>query len=168
MKPKGLWLHSQQPARCLIHCEIFCNMVNFYDDELLAPRPTPKLEDHTLSSVRNCLLNIIAATLHIEGRSSICNLRTWHAVVTGTHLSWVLLILGSVMLENIMCCVLCLSKKCGQDDRLPLWWYKGYVSPLEDAPHSSKQWASRVEACCHWYHNCHVDDSEQEEGDHAV
>ena len=49
------------------------------------PRPTPKLEDHPLSAVRHCLFNLFAATLHIGGRSSICNLRTRHAVVTGTH-----------------------------------------------------------------------------------
>ena len=59
----------------------------FYGEELLAPRPTPKLGDHPLSSVRDCLFNIFAATLHIGGRSSIRNLRTGHAVVTGTHLS---------------------------------------------------------------------------------
>jgi len=53
---------------------------------LLAPRPTPKLEDHPLSAVRDCLFNILAATLHIGGRSSIRNLRTRHAVVRGTHL----------------------------------------------------------------------------------
>jgi len=39
-----------------------------------------------LSSVRDCLFNIIATTLHIGGRSSIHNLRTRHAVVAGTHL----------------------------------------------------------------------------------
>ena len=33
------------------------------------------------------MFNIFAATLHIAGRSSIHNLRTRHAVVTGTHLS---------------------------------------------------------------------------------
>jgi hypothetical protein len=38
--------------------------------ELLAPCPTLKLEDHPLSAVRDCLFNIFAATLHIEGRSS--------------------------------------------------------------------------------------------------
>jgi hypothetical protein len=54
---------------------------------LLAPRPTPKLEDHTLSAVRDCLFNVFAATLHTGGRSSIRNLRTRHALVTGTHLS---------------------------------------------------------------------------------
>jgi len=59
----------------------------FYVEELLAPRPIPKPEDHPLSAVRDCLFNIFAAALHIGGRSSIRNLRTRHAVVTGTHLS---------------------------------------------------------------------------------
>jgi hypothetical protein len=58
-----------------------------FHGELLAPRPTPKPEDNSFSAVRNCLFNIFAATLHIGGRSSIRNLRTRHAVVTGTHLS---------------------------------------------------------------------------------
>jgi hypothetical protein len=31
---------------------------------LQVPRPTPKLEDHHLSAVRDCLFNIFAATLH--------------------------------------------------------------------------------------------------------
>jgi hypothetical protein len=59
----------------------------FYCEELLAPCPTPKPEEHPLSAVRYCLFNILAATLHTGGRSSIRNLRTRHAVVTGTHLS---------------------------------------------------------------------------------
>ena len=46
-----------------------------------------KLEDHPLSAVRYCLFNIFAATLHIVGRSSILNVTTRSAVVTGTHLS---------------------------------------------------------------------------------
>ena len=66
---------------------MFCNIATFYDDELLAPRPTSKLEDHPLLSVHNCLLNIFMNTLHIGGLSSICNLRKLHAVVTETHLS---------------------------------------------------------------------------------
>jgi hypothetical protein len=36
----------------------------FYGEELLAARPTPKLEDHPLSAVRDCLFKIFAATLH--------------------------------------------------------------------------------------------------------
>jgi len=55
---------------------------------LLAPHPTPKLEDHPLSVICDCLFNIFAATLHIGGHSTIRNLRMHHAVVTGTHLSW--------------------------------------------------------------------------------
>ena len=42
---------------------------------------------YPLSAVRDCLFNILAATLHIGGRSSIRNLRTRHAVLTGTHIS---------------------------------------------------------------------------------
>jgi hypothetical protein len=42
---------------------IFRNKLIFYGEALLAPRPTPKLEDHPLSAVRDCLFNI-AATLH--------------------------------------------------------------------------------------------------------
>ena len=65
-------------------CECFLTKF-FYREGFLAPRPTPKLEDHPSSAVRNCLFNLFAATLPIGGRSSIRNLRTHHAVVTGTH-----------------------------------------------------------------------------------
>jgi len=64
------------------------NMIHLYDEEVLAPRPNPKLVDYPLSAVRGCLFNTFMATLHIGGRSSIRNLRTRHAVVAGTHLSW--------------------------------------------------------------------------------
>jgi len=57
----------------------------FYREGLLAHRPTPKLEDHPSSAVRDCLFSLFAATLLIGGRSSIRNLRTRHSVVTGTH-----------------------------------------------------------------------------------
>jgi hypothetical protein len=58
-------------------CSCFATKPFFYGEELSEPRPTPKLEDHPLSAV--------AATLHIGGRSSIRNLTTRHAVVTGTQ-----------------------------------------------------------------------------------
>jgi hypothetical protein len=51
------------------------------DKDLLAPCPTPLL------AVRDLLFNKRIATLHIGGRSSLHNLRTRHAVVTGTQLS---------------------------------------------------------------------------------
>jgi len=69
---------------------LFRNKARFYSEKLLAPRPTPKLEDHSLSAVRDCLLNTFAATFHIGGRSSIYNLRTRHAVTKGTLLSWMI------------------------------------------------------------------------------
>ena len=78
--PSGLFpLQRNHPA-----CECFLTLM-FYREGLLAPRPTTKLEDHPLSAVRDCLFNLFAATLLIGGRSSTRNLRTRHAVVTGTH-----------------------------------------------------------------------------------
>ena len=71
------------------HCACMCFLTwLFYREGLLAPRPTPKLEDHPLSAVHDCLFNWFAATLHIGGCSSIRNLRARHAVVTGTHYTW--------------------------------------------------------------------------------
>ena len=63
----------------------FRNLIRCFGEELLAPRPTPKPEDHPLSAVRYCLFVMFAATLFIGGHSSIRNLRTRHAMVTGTH-----------------------------------------------------------------------------------
>jgi hypothetical protein len=48
---------------------------------LLAPRSTPKLENHPFSVVRDCLFNIFV-TILLEVVSSIRNLRTRLAVVT--------------------------------------------------------------------------------------
>jgi len=67
-------------------CEHFVTRF-FFTEELLGPPTNPKLKDHPLSALRSYLFNMFASTLHIEGRSSIRNLRTRHAVVTGTHLS---------------------------------------------------------------------------------
>jgi hypothetical protein len=66
MEPKGSAPYLQEPATSLILTllGIFCN-INFYGEELLAPCPTPKLEDNPLSAVRDCSFNIFAATLHI-------------------------------------------------------------------------------------------------------
>ena len=77
------------------------NMTRFYGEELLAPRPTPKLEDHPLSAVHDCLLNMFSGILHTGSNSSICNLRTRHAVVRGTHLLRLLMILKYVYYDLI-------------------------------------------------------------------
>jgi hypothetical protein len=45
--------------------ETFRNKLIFYGEELLDPRPTPKLEkNHPLSAVREIVFNIFAATFH--------------------------------------------------------------------------------------------------------
>ena len=56
-----------------------------YREGLLAPRPTPKLEDHPLSAVHDCSFYLFAANFHKGSHPSISNLRTRHGVVTGTH-----------------------------------------------------------------------------------
>jgi hypothetical protein len=68
-------------------CKIFRNMINFYGERFLPPpqpltwRTTPCRLSTTAYSVYSQLSSISG------GRSSIRNLRTRHAVVTGTHLS---------------------------------------------------------------------------------
>jgi len=61
-------------------------MVRFYNEDLLAPHPTPKLEDLHLLIVRDCLFNIFVATVHIL-RPPPLQPETCHSVLTGTHLS---------------------------------------------------------------------------------
>jgi hypothetical protein len=51
----------------------FCNKLFFY--ELLAPHPTPKLEDHPLLAVHDCLFNIFTAALHIWRPSPLSETR---------------------------------------------------------------------------------------------
>ena len=84
--PPSVNILNISPGPRLILC-VFRNMIRFYCEELLAHRPTPKLEDHPLSAVRDCLFDIFAATLHYGGCSSVRNLKTRHAVVTGSHIS---------------------------------------------------------------------------------
>jgi len=70
---------------------MFRNKAIFYGKELSAPRPTPKLEGHPLSTVRDCLFNVFAATLHFGDRSLMHNLRMRHAVVIGSRLSRIII-----------------------------------------------------------------------------
>jgi hypothetical protein len=62
----------------------FCSNANFYGGELLAPYPAPKLEDHPLSALWDCLFNIFAP-IHTGILNSIRHLMTRHAVVTDPH-----------------------------------------------------------------------------------
>jgi len=75
---------SVQVWGLLIDCFV---TIRFYGENGLAPSSTLKLKDHPLSTLRDCLFNIFAATFHIGGRSSICILRMRQVVETRTHLS---------------------------------------------------------------------------------
>ena len=76
------------------HTYLFHNKATINGEELLAPCPTPKLEDHLMSAVRDCLVSIFTAALHVEDCFSICYLRMCHAVVTGPPIT-VFYILGT-------------------------------------------------------------------------
>jgi hypothetical protein len=68
-------------------CEYFVTKIHFHGEELLSPCPTPQAGGPPLVGFRDCLFSIFAAALQIGGLSSIRNLRTFHTLVTGTHLS---------------------------------------------------------------------------------
>jgi len=72
------------------------NMVVFEAEQLLAPRPTPKLGDHPLSAVCHCLFYILTRPFKLE---SIRNLRTRRGVVTGTDLSYLQLTHNLIILN---------------------------------------------------------------------
>ena len=78
----------------------------FYKEELLAPRATPKLEDHSSSAVRDRIFNLLASSLLIGGRSSIRNLRTRQAVVTQRYMSTASLNNQWKLVGNSMCSTL--------------------------------------------------------------
>jgi len=59
-----------------------CNMVIFCGEELLAPLSNANSEGHRLLSAPDCLLNMLAPTIHIGGHSFICTLRMHHFMVT--------------------------------------------------------------------------------------
>jgi hypothetical protein len=64
-------------------CVTFRNNLVFNGQELLDPCPTPTLDSHPLSAIRDCSFNIIVYLKVV----SIRNPKTCNAVVTGTHIN---------------------------------------------------------------------------------
>jgi hypothetical protein len=62
----------------------FCNNLVLCGEKLLAPRPTPKLQDDPWSAVCDVIHSYL---LCLEVVSSIHNPRTRRVVVTGTHMT---------------------------------------------------------------------------------
>jgi len=71
MEPEGSLPHSSVTDNCPYPEPVWTilNAMCFYGEELLAPRPTPKLEDGPLSAIRDFLFDVFAATLHIGGNN---------------------------------------------------------------------------------------------------
>jgi hypothetical protein len=64
-------------------------MVDFYGEGFLVPRPTPMLEDHPLSAVRDYLFNIFAVAFHIycvlSGDVCNCAIQFFVSVLTSCN-----------------------------------------------------------------------------------
>jgi len=55
----------------------FRNKASFYGEELLARCPTPEMDDHPLSVVRDCLSSIFVATLHVPPSATWLRAMPW-------------------------------------------------------------------------------------------
>jgi len=68
----GILVYSAEGLFCVMICYDnyatypFRINASFYAEELLTPRPNVKLEDHTLSAVRDCVFSIFAASSVLE------------------------------------------------------------------------------------------------------
>jgi hypothetical protein len=65
MEPPGSLPYSQEPAPVPRPCVTCRDKLVLYGEELLAPRPTPKVEDHPLSAVRDSSFSILTSTLRL-------------------------------------------------------------------------------------------------------
>jgi hypothetical protein len=64
-------------------CLVVSQHNSFLKLSVLAYRPTPNLEDQTISAARDCLFSTLGSTLHIGRRSTTRNFRMQHAMWCG-------------------------------------------------------------------------------------
>jgi hypothetical protein len=88
MEPKGSLQCSQEPANPR-SCEIFCNKLNFYSEELLAPCPTTPetVGPPHVGCPRLFSKYIYSYPPYLETAYFNHSLRMCHALATGTHIN---------------------------------------------------------------------------------
>jgi len=86
MESKGSLPCSQGPHKS----EALCNISsNFLWWGVVSPSPNPQAGRPLLVGCLQLLIQyILSYTQYLEAVSSICNPKTHHAVVTGTHITW--------------------------------------------------------------------------------
>jgi len=133
----------------------FCNKLAFYGEKLLAPHPTPKLEDCNLSAVHDCLFKYIHnCSPHLEVHS-ILNPKACHPIpVVGIYNC----IQSMWELYNVWCCCclqlgtfkgLTASKakhSCG------LFYSTVHAQKICGTPHPARWKDSLMEWCLAVYH----------------
>jgi hypothetical protein len=68
----------------------FITNLYFYGERLLAPRPTSRLEDHSLSFVHGCQFIVLASTPHSSGPSLQPQTKDVPCCSDeGTHITWI-------------------------------------------------------------------------------
>jgi len=118
----------------------------FYRVGLLAPRPTPKSEDHPLFAARDCLLNIFAATLHIWRPSPPSTI--WGRAMKWwqwAHLTWIMYLYDS-------CNVIKYIFRYWHRIRDPYYTTRRHLSNKTKMKCGLKQrrYTSRYNYKCHW------------------
>jgi hypothetical protein len=95
MEPEGSLPCSQGPTNSEALSYI-SYQAGFYSEKLLAPRPTPKSEDHISPAIRDHLFNIISSTLYIWRPSLPSTSRGRAMPSREIHITW---------LKNLKCVV---------------------------------------------------------------
>jgi hypothetical protein len=92
---------------------VYFRKMLIFGEKLLVPRPTPKLEDHPLSAVRDCLFNIFAAALHDWRTPLPVDFDNYDFQTKGYHLK-------NFVFSDVAPCRSCVNRRFGWMHRLHL------------------------------------------------